>query len=153
MSEVFATANLYPRSGSDSYGRAWFVKNAEGLRVFVNLRNVVQGAHGMHIHEKGDCNSADASSAGDHYNPAALPHGAPNPQKSHAGDLGNVVINENGQGFLNLSIPVEDFHQEHLDWTKIIGKSLVLHALADDLVSQPSGASGARIACGVITRP
>lgn len=150
VEQAFATAVLEPKSGSKAHGTAWFKKIKDGLQIIVAINNVEPGLHGIHIHEKGDCSAADASSAGEHFNPAHLSHGSPNPLMFHAGDLGNINIDTNGHGTLNLVIPTTNFHPDFLDWSGIIGKSLVLHSKADDLVSQPSGDSGSRIACGVI---
>lgn len=150
--EVFAVATFEPKSGSKAEGRAWFTKSENGFHVVVKVSNVSAGPHGIHIHEKGDCSSADASSAGGHFNPTHLAHGTPNPRVHHVGDLGNIIIKEDGTGMLDLVIPTESFHKGFPDWTHIIGKSLVLHAKADDLVSQPAGNSGERIACGIITK-
>lgn len=146
--ELFATANLTPKSGSNAVGTASFFKILDGIKVVVNVQNVSAGFHGLHIHETGDCSAPDAKSAGGHYNPAAHPHGSPDPAKYHAGDLGNINIDEEGNGVLVLEI-VSDVNHD-ADWAKIVGKSLVLHNKADDLVSQPAGDSGDRIACGVI---
>lgn len=145
----FAKAALEPKSGTYSTGEASFYKKEHGLEIVIAVKNVTAGKHGIHIHEKGDCSATDASSAGDHYNPAHLAHGALDPAKHHAGDLGNIEVDEQGNGKLDIII---DNSKEHMfNWDDFIGKSIVLHEHADDLTTQPSGNSGKRIACGVIT--
>jgi Cu-Zn family superoxide dismutase len=148
--DLFATTTLKPKSGSKAKGAAWFFKTKNGLKIVVSVTGSTKGLHGIHIHEKGDCSAYDASSAGEHFNPIHLHHGHPDPTKYHAGDLGNIDINKDGSGTLSLFIPMSNFNPDMKDWNSIIGKSLVLHDKRDDLVSQPSGDSGSRIACGVI---
>jgi len=140
--KVFATARIECRSNSNAEGQAWFAKNKDGIQVLVVAKNLTPGLHGIHIHEIGDCSADDASSAGPHYNPGHHKHGSSDPAMFHKGDLGNIVVSNQGYGILNLGIPG--------DWKDIIGKSLVLHASVDDLKSQPAGDSGGRIGCGVI---
>jgi Cu-Zn family superoxide dismutase len=150
--ELFASAQLDAKSGSEASGKAWFTKTAKGVQIAVSISNVTPGPHGIHVHEKGDCSSLDASSAGGHYNPTHLAHGPSDPKRFHAGDLGNIIIGEDGTGVLNLAIPATRFHAKFPDWSQLIGKSIVLHAKTDDLVSQPAGDSGDRIACGIIIK-
>ena len=115
------------------------------VQVSAKIENLTPGQHGFHIHEKGDCSTADAASAGGHFNPTHQHHGGPNTTERHAGDLGNIDADASGKA--------------HLDWKgklklsgddSIIGKSVVVHEKADDLKTDPAGNSGARIACGVI---
>ena len=135
--DIFATVNL-------------FTKEKDGIKIELEVQNVSPGLHGIHIHEMGDCSADDASSAGGHFNPAHLSHGGPNPKAHHMGDLGNIKIDANGRGTLIVTIPKENFNSDFLDWSIIVGKSIILHADPDDLRTNPSGNSGARIACGVI---
>src|SRR5580704_14064525 len=137
--KVFAHASLEGKSDSHAHGKAWFAKNKKEVQVVVSVSDASPGLHGIHIHEKGDCSASDASSAGEHFNPTHLSHGAPNPLHHHIGDLGNIVIGQDGHGTLNLIIPASEYNPHFQDWTKIIGKSLVLHQNQDDLKSQPAG--------------
>lgn len=149
--KVFASARLDARSGSVARGQAWFAEVNDGIQVAIFVSGVNPGAHGIHIHEKGDCSASDASSAGAHLNPSSHEHGPPQPKLFHAGDLGNIIIDDKGFGVLNLSIPAENL-DPNFSWTTIIGKSIVLHDKPDDMHSQPSGNSGARISCGLIAK-
>jgi Cu-Zn family superoxide dismutase len=148
--EIFAHARLYGKSGAHVEGEAWFAQDKTGVRIVAEVSHATPGLHGIHIHENGDCSAEDASSAGEHFNPTHLTHGASNPFKHHIGDLGNIKIDSKGNGTLNLFIPTTRLSPDFLDYKKLIGKSVILHAKQDDLKNQPSGNSGARIACGTI---
>ena len=104
------------------------------------------GLHGFHVHEFGDCSSPDAMSTGGHFNPTGMPHAAPTAGKRHVGDLGNIEANADGVATLDIIDPAMTFAGP----TSIIGRGLIVHAKADDLKSQPAGAAGDRVACGVI---
>lgn len=142
-----ATAVLEPRSGSTVQGLAAFSAREGGVEATVTVTGATPGEHGLHIHERGDCSAADASSAGGHFAPEGKPHGPPG-EGSHAGDMGNIVVDEAGAGVATVFLP--DVTIEPGEPTTIAGKALVVHERADDLVSQPSGDSGGRVACGVI---
>jgi Cu-Zn family superoxide dismutase len=145
--DTFAEATLAPKSGSKVSGTVLFNKTDKGLEVIASITGGTAGAHGIHIHEKGDCSAPDASSAGGHFNPTGAPHAGPDAPARHVGDLGNITINKDGKGILNLDVAdVKGF----TDWNSIIGKAVILHAKADDLKTQPTGDAGGRIACGVI---
>jgi Cu-Zn family superoxide dismutase len=98
--------------------------------------------HGFHVHENGDCSAADGSSAGGHYNPAKVEHGAPH-ATSHGGDLGNIEADDKGVARVSI-------HKDGVTVAQLIGKGVIVHAQPDDLKTQPTGNSGARIGCGVI---
>jgi superoxide dismutase, Cu-Zn family len=105
------------------------------------------GEHGLHIHERGDCSSPDAP--GGHFDPNGQPHGAPTLpiDQRHAGDLGNVTANSTGRAEVKMALSPELLERGRYN---VLGRSIVLHARRDDLVSQPGGDSGDRVACGVI---
>jgi Cu-Zn family superoxide dismutase len=140
-----AAATLEAKSGSQVTGTVTFTKSGDEVQVVADVQNLKPGKHGFHIHEKGDCSAADASSAGGHFNPTHQHHGGPMTAEHHAGDLGNIEADASGKA--------------HLDWKgklnlsgteSIIGKSVVVHEKEDDLKTDPAGNSGARIACGVM---
>ncbi len=146
MSIHKAVAVLTPTQGNTASGVVTFTKVEGGVRVVVNLTNVPPGDHGFHIHEFGDCSAADGTSAGGHFNPTKMDHAGPMAEKRHIGDLGNVTANAEGKAQL-------DYVDQHLAFAgpnSILGRGLILHAQPDDLKTQPTGAAGARIACGVI---
>jgi Cu-Zn family superoxide dismutase len=140
-----ASAVLHGVDGSE-VGSAKFTEDAAGrVHVNVHVEGMTPGLHGIHIHAVGDCSSgSDAfSGAGSHHNPAGLPHG------QHAGDLPNLVVNGAGRG--RLTARLEQF--TFVGAAAILdanGSAIVVHALPDDFTTQPTGGSGARIACGVI---
>lgn len=141
-----AVAIMVPTQGSKVEGRVYFTKEGKGLRVEASMDGLSPGLHGFHIHEYGDCTSPDANSAGGHFNPTNMPHGAPDADKHHAGDLGNIQADAKGHGKYSAVHP-----DIALDGpNSIIGRAVVVHAQADDFKTQPTGASGARLACGVI---
>lgn len=142
-----AIAVLHPTQGNDVRGSITFREVADGMRVEGEIKGLTPGKHGFHVHEFGDCSASDAGSAGDHFNPTNKPHGAAEDRERHAGDLGNIEADASGVAKVN-------FLDHTLSMFKgppsIIGRSLVVHAKADDLKSQPAGDSGTRVACGVI---
>lgn len=140
-----AVAYLKPIKQSGVHGKVMFVKVPEGVKVMADVIGLKPGKHGFHIHEHGDC-SNDGAAAGDHFNPTKRQHGAPDSVERHVGDLGNLVANESGRA-----------HYERIDQVirldgeeTIIGRSVIVHADEDDYKTQPSGASGNKISCGVI---
>ena len=141
-----AVAVLVPTAGSTTAGTVIFARAGQGLRVMAQISNLSPGPHGFHIHEFGDCRAADAASAGDHFNPGKTQHGAPDAEIRHAGDLGNIVADESGVA--EMDVVIAGLQLEGPDM--IIGRSVIVHANADDLQTQPTGGAGARLACGVI---
>ena len=118
-----------------------------GVKVEVWVENATPGTHGLHIHEKGDCSAADASSAGPHFNAAGNPHAAPTDKARHNGDLGNIEIGADGKGHLEIT---SDMLTVKPGANSVVGKSVVFHEKADDLKSQPAGSAGGRFGCGVV---
>src|SRR5881275_2545355 len=144
-----AIAVLHPTAGNKVSGTVKFTEVADGVQVHAELAGLTAGNHGFHVHEFGDCSAPDVSSAGAHFNPASKPHAGPDALERHVGDMGNVEADASGTAKLDY---VD--HQISLtnDQESVIGRSVVVHAKADDLKSQPAGDSGTRIACGVIGR-
>jgi Cu-Zn family superoxide dismutase len=144
-----AVAVLHPTAGSKVSGTVTFTEVADGVQVWAEITGLTPGNHGFHVHEFGDCSAADATSAGAHFNPTHEPHAGPDAAERHVGDMGNIETDASGKAKLEY---VD--HQISLtnDERSVIGRSVVVHAKADDLNSQPAGDSGARVACGVIGR-
>jgi len=137
---------LYGTAGSDVTGIVTFTKTSTGVLVEADVRSLTPGKHGFHIHEFGDCSAPDGTSAGGHFNPGHMKHGGPNDAVRHEGDLGNLDADETGRARLSFLDPTLSLSGSHT----IIGYSVIVHAQEDDLVSQPTGNAGARVACGVI---
>lgn len=140
-SELVTTVMQVGDSGVS--GSVTFTKNGDGVLVQGSFEGLESGKHGFHIHQYGDCRAEDATSAGGHYNPANMDHGAPTDEVRHMGDLGNLEANEEGSAIVEYIDP-------NIELSKILGRGVIIHSGEDDLESQPTGAAGARIACGVI---
>lgn len=142
-----AKATLTSRADMTVSGMVTFSQEGDVVTIIAHIEGAPPGVHGFHIHEIGDCSSEDFKSAGGHFNPTDTVHGGPQDAERHAGDLGNVEIGENGSAHLELSSNLISLGDGP---NAVIGRGVILHADADDLVSQPTGAAGARLACGVI---
>jgi len=147
-SPVQAHAVIEPTEGNDARGEATFVETDEGLEIDVTMTGLAPGEHGIHVHENGDCSGPGAEAAGDHFNPDGTPHGAPSdaPSERHAGDLGNLSADSDGNADLMLTMPDLTIEGDR----GVVGRAIVVHSDEDDFMTQPSGDSGDRVACGVI---
>jgi superoxide dismutase, Cu-Zn family len=142
-----AVAVLHPTAGNNVSGTVTFTEEADGVRVQADISGLTPGKHGFHVHEFGDCSAADLASAGAHFNPTNKPHAGPDAAERHVGDMGNIEADASGAAKLDY---VDHEISLTNDQRSAIGRSVIVHAKADDLKSQPAGDSGARIACGVI---
>ncbi|HEY6917049.1 MAG TPA: superoxide dismutase family protein [Allosphingosinicella sp.] len=140
-----ATANLMDASGQMA-GTARVEQIGDSLRVTVDGTRLPQGPHGVHLHQVGLCTPPTFESAGGHWNPTDRMHGKDNPAGMHKGDLPNILIGTDGRGSIEYTVPMASLGQL-IDGD---GAAIVVHAQADDYRTDPSGASGARIACGVL---
>lgn len=143
MMHNMAVAVVHPTQDSEVEGWVTFTKEGDGVRVHGEFSGLEQGKHGFHIHQYGDCRAADGTSAGGHFNPAGNDHAARTDSVRHMGDMGNITAGSNG----NTTV---DYVDSVIKMNQIMGRGLVIHGGEDDLTSQPSGAAGARMACGVI---
>jgi superoxide dismutase, Cu-Zn family len=142
-----AVADLRPTEGNTVRGTVTFTQEAGGVRIVAELAGLTPGDHGFHIHETGDCTALDGASTGNDFNPTGSPHGGPEAQARHVGDLGNITADASGNARLDrvdarLSLEGEQ---------SLMGRAVVVHVGADDLTSQPAGHAGPCAACGVIT--
>ena len=144
---IVAMAEISGREGSALEGVATFTEIGDVVKIHVALKGAPAGVHAIHVHETGDCSAADFTSAGGHFNPDGHAHGGPGAEMHHAGDLGNLEVLEDGTC-------VYEIESSDLTVTEgthsVVGKAVIIHEKADDLTSQPSGAAGPRIACGVV---
>ena len=141
-------AVLQPTRANSAAGTVWFTQ--EGAQVLVRGR--VSGLapnkeHGFHIHEKGDCSSGDGMSSGGHLNPDGKPHG-PQDREHHAGDLPALKADADGNAVVRVRVAGSALGSSA---GAFAGKALIVHVSPDDYATQPTGNSGARIACGVIS--
>jgi Cu-Zn family superoxide dismutase len=124
-------------------GIATFFSDGQRTEIKVQAAGLPPGVHGIHLHAVGRCEGPDFKSAGGHWNPAGKQHGHDNPLGAHLGDLPNLTVGADGRGAANFSIQG--------DMADADGTSLVIHAQPDDNKTDPSGNSGDRIACAVLT--
>jgi Cu-Zn family superoxide dismutase len=142
------TVRLNPTKDNQANGSAIFLREGGRTTLQLSLQNTPPGVHAVHLHETGDCSARDASSAGAHWNPAGAKHGMWGKPPFHLGDIGNVTVGENGTGSLNLTTDL--WSMGSAAENDLLGKAVIVHAKSDDFMTQPSGAAGERIACGVI---
>ena len=138
--------------GGKTVGTAVLTQTAQGVAVGVEVSQLPPGSHGIHVHATGKCDPPDFKTAGGHFNPQAKKHGLKSPEGAHAGDLPNLVVGPDGTG--KLSATLVGATLERGDPASLLnpnGTSIVIHAKADDEVTDPAGNSGDRIACGIIT--
>ncbi|WP_217447707.1 superoxide dismutase family protein [Maribellus comscasis] len=144
---IKAVCVLHPTEGNDVKGIVTFTESSTGVvTVIADLEGLTPGKHGFHIHQYGDCTKPDGTSAGGHFNPEHKDHGGPTDMDRHVGDLGNIEAGEDGTAHIELTDTMLKLNGA----SSIIGRGIIVHAGEDDLTSQPTGAAGARVACGVI---
>lgn len=144
-----AVADLQPVTDSAVGGQLEVERFGNGVRISGPVRGLPgQGLYGIHIHSNGDCNATDALSAGPIFNPHNTQHGRNSHGAYMAGDMDNLVADAQGHARVEAQIPGVTLGSG--EFNDIAGRSIVVHALADDYATQPEGNAGGRIACGVI---
>lgn len=138
------------KSDGQAVARATVEPNGQGLRLRIEATGLPAGTYGAHIHMIGRCDAPDFASAGGHWNPMSRQHGSENPQGPHMGDLPNLVVDANGAGSLSSDIPHGALREGDHGLLDADGAAVIVHASPDDYRTDPSGNSGARIACGVL---
>ncbi len=146
----FAEAMIDARSGSEMSGMAIFTEKDGTITVILDVEKAPPGIHAAHLHQYGDCSAADGKSAGGHWNPTSKDHGEWGNDPFHLGDLGNLVVDE--AGFGSLTLTTDNWELGTGGDLDIVGLGVIVHASADDFTSQPSGAAGVRIGCGVVVK-
>jgi Cu-Zn family superoxide dismutase len=141
-------------AGGRNVGTVQLAERPAGVvAVTGTLHDLPPGSHGIHFHAVGQCDGATSfASAGAHFNPGARKHGLDSPEGPHAGDLPMVVVAADGRAALDMSTDRVTLGEGPASLFDADGSALVLHADRDDQRTDPSGNSGARIACGVVTR-
>ena len=146
-SSDYVVASLKPTRGNTAAGTVFFSQEGGDVVMRGRITGLVPNQeHGFHVHEKGDCSSDDAMSAGGHLNPDGKRHGPPTGEH-HAGDVPSIKADPSGVATVRTRVAGTLLGSGAGD---IAGKALVVHASPDDYTTQPTGNSGARIACGVI---
>ena len=145
---VQANAVIGSTNDSGVTGTAVFTQNDDQITLMIEIQGASPGLRAVHIHEYGDCSAPDGSSAGGHWNPTGVAHGKWGEGEFHLGDIGNITVGEDGTGSISLTTDLWEIGTgSDVD---VVGKGIIVHAGADDFTSQPSGAAGMRIGCGVI---
>jgi superoxide dismutase, Cu-Zn family len=150
--ESTARAQLRNAAGQ-TVGAATFTQAGKGIRVVLEVQGLPPGVKAVHVHAVGRCDPPDFATAGSHFNPQGRQHGAKNPDGPHAGDLPNVSVGADSRGRLESTTELLTLQRAPNSLFDADGSALVVHAAPDDLRTDPTGNSGARIACGVVTRP
>jgi Cu-Zn family superoxide dismutase len=141
-----ALAKVKPYQDQQISGDVVFTKVPGGIRIVADVDGLKPGKHGFHVHEHGDCSGTDGMKAGGHFNPTNSKHGGPDSPERHVGDFGNLEADENGHAHYDRIDTLISFEGEN----SILDRSIIIHADPDDYVTQPTGNSGPRIACGKI---
>ncbi len=135
----------------DAIGTVKISEQADGVELDIEVSGLPPGDHAIHFHSIGLCEAPDFISAGDHLNPDETEHGLMNANGAHLGDLPNITVDESGafSGTMKSNATLKEGKNSLVTRD---GTSLVIHASADDGMSQPAGDSGQRIACGVVSK-
>jgi Cu-Zn family superoxide dismutase len=144
-----AMAHLYDPNGKH-VGIATLTEGDDGVTVAVNVHDMPSGTHALHIHAIGSCDKPDFKTAKGHFNPYGRKHGLKNPEGAHAGDLLNIVIGPDGTGAIIVTAPLATLGPGTNSLFPDGGTSIMIHQGPDDYVTDPSGAAGPRIACGIV---
>ena len=148
--ETPAGASLKTPDGSE-VGMVTLSEDGKGVTIKVEASGLAPGDHGLHLHTVGRCDGTKFDSAGPHWNPLGKKHGRDNPQGAHLGDLANLTIGADGRGTATITVAGATLKGAENPLIDLDGAALVVHAKADDYKTDPSGDSGDRIACAVLS--
>ncbi len=144
-----ATARLVDGTGAPK-GMATLVQTDAGVAIKLAGTGLPAGAHGIHVHMVGACDGPDFTTAGSHWNPTSHQHGTENAAGPHSGDLPNLQVDARGRTKFTTTIAGARLTDGDKPMIDADGAALVIHAAPDDYKTDPSGNSGARIACGIV---
>lgn len=145
-----AHATLVGPDGAQQ-GTATLTEAADGLHVVVKAQGLTPGLHAVHIHMTGTCTAPDFASAGGHWNPTSKQHGKDNPNGMHMGDMPNMLAGADGAGEMEYVVPGARISTGTMPLLDADGAAIVIHAKADDNISDPAGNAGGRVVCGTVT--
>jgi superoxide dismutase, Cu-Zn family len=135
-----------------SVGQITVKDEGPGVVLELRLHDLTPGDHAIHFHQVSNCEGSDFKAAGGHFNPEAKKHGFDNPEGHHAGDMRNFTVGENGKVKARVEDPDVTLKNGPRSLLSDGGVAIVIHAKADDYATDPSGNSGDRVACGVLTK-
>jgi superoxide dismutase, Cu-Zn family len=136
----------------DSIGKVKFQEVSSGIKLTFDLKGLPSGEHAVHIHDKGECKKPDFKSSGKDLNPDEKEHGLLHPKGSHAGDLRNIIVEDDGTVKAEIMAPNLTLKEGKKTLIKKNGTTLVIHEEKDDGMTQPEGDAGDGIACGEISK-
>jgi Cu-Zn family superoxide dismutase len=138
-----------------SAGTALLTPDGNKVKVKLDLSGLPEGEHAIHVHQNAKCEAPDFKSAGGHFNPFAKEHGTKNPKGSHAGDMPiNLQVMADGTDHVSFVTDSISFKKDAKNYIFANGgTAFVIHEKADDMMTDPTGNAGGRIACGVIVAP
>ncbi|ABS23723.1 MULTISPECIES: superoxide dismutase family protein [Bacillus cereus group] len=143
---------LYNASG-DEVGTAKVTQQTSGVKISIKADGFTPGAHGLHIHEMGECKAPRFESAGNHFNvDDKKKHGLMNPKGAENGDLPNVIADDTGKIKAEIEASNVSLEEGRTTLYRKDGASIIITENPDDGMTQPTGNSGNRIACGVIVK-
>jgi len=136
----------------DSLGTITLTEKSNGVMLSLDLKGLTPGVHGIHIHETKKCDAPDFQSAGNHFNPDNKEHGLLHPKGAHAGDLPNIIAEDDGTVKAEIMAPQVTLKEGKNSLFQKKGTSIVITEAGDDGMTQPAGESGARVSCGAIKK-
>ncbi len=146
--EASAVATIDPKGDSGVTGTATFEAAGDQVILTLSIAGATPGQHAFHLHEIGDCSAPDGTSAGGHWNPTEQDHGRWGGEAFHLGDVANLDVGEDGSATLTVATNLWSIGTG--DDNDVVGRSVIVHEGVDDFTTQPTGAAGGRIGCGVI---
>ncbi len=147
-SKLVAVALIQPTKGNTCKGTVVFHQKGSEVKVVATISGLeAKSKHAIHVHEFGSCGSEDGKCTGGHFNPEGKKHGLPPSADRHAGDLGNLEADD--QGNASYTVTVKNISLKNGKKSCILGRAIIVHAKADD-GGQPTGNAGARIGAGTI---